>query len=359
MEANDEEIAGKTNTDVQQQQQPTLPTTCATATTSTTTVFKRVQARYRQRPTDPNHVDDLHEMVDFHRRNPIDDDNRIVLLPPALDNGRITCFGLRDFPGFVYAPSALSTDLQTALAMAAVLVYCEPPHRTNIDLVPAKDSEVDNRNGESMWDMWKRTSIRQVSDAPTNKNKRYYRVLKKLAWATLGYHYDWSARAYHEGAKSAMPRELATLASVFAPGLDATAAIVNYYNEKSTMGGHRDDLEQALHQPIVSLSLGRPAVFVLGGETLESVPVLPILVRPGDVMVMGGSCRLNYHSMARLVPAALPQPPLVPSSQIGVNEIFSDECDLMRLIEKEELVFLHEFLSQHRININLRQVYDR
>ena len=53
---------------------------------------------------------------------------------------------------------------------------------------------------------------------------------------------------------------------------DADAALVNFYASKDTLGGHKDDAEADLDQPLVSLSLGCPAVFLLGGETKETAP---------------------------------------------------------------------------------------
>ena len=109
-------------------------------------------------------------------------------------------------------------------------------------------------------------------------------------------------------------QKLATLFAETAMSLESTntdttktsflpqASIVNYYNPKSIMGGHRDDLEYALDKPVVSMSMGLPAIFLLGGATKESEPVVPILVRPGDVLILGGQCRLYYHGMAKVIP---------------------------------------------------------
>eukprot|EP00957_Ditylum_brightwellii_P174320 13271547-Ditylum_brightwellii.AAC.1 len=66
------------------------------------------------------------------------------------------------------------------------------------------------------------------------------------------------------------------------------------------MGGHRDDLEYDFSKPVISISLGLPSIFLLGGKDRNNYAV-PILVRPGDVMVLGGDCRLHYHGMARVV----------------------------------------------------------
>ena len=56
---------------------------------------------------------------------------------------------------------------------------------------------------------------------------------------------------------------------------NASASIINYYSLKSNMGGHRDDLEVDFTKSVVSLSLGVPAVFLLGGN-MKDDEVVPI-----------------------------------------------------------------------------------
>jgi hypothetical protein len=211
----------------------------------------------------------------------------------------------------------------------------------------------------------------------------------------MGYSYDWTARVYHEDDWSPIPTDLIRLSQYFAAAetryrrfarkselrdtngrhlgpsecdkpsdlvstdpFEPSACIVNYYNSKSVMGGHRDDSEYAVHQPIVSFSTGRPAVFLLGGRTRDD-PVAPIVVRPGDVMMLGGSARLNYHAMARLLPNdALPlaEPHRAPpTSAIGTE--FSEAPPLETRVPESERLALDKFLESHRINVNVRQVY--
>ena len=60
---------------------------------------------------------------------------------------------------------------------------------------------------------------------------------------------------------------MAEEASIFAAaGWDPDVALVNYYREGDTLGGHRDDVEQDQTAPIVSISLGCDAIFLLGGD---------------------------------------------------------------------------------------------
>ena len=60
------------------------------------------------------------------------------------------------------------------------------------------------------------------------------------------------------------------------------------------MGGHKDDLERTFDHPVVSVSLGCSAVFLLGGLDKSQAPI-PILLHSGDAVVMGGAHRLAVH----------------------------------------------------------------
>ena len=337
--------------------------------------FKKALIRHRRRGDNPNRIDDLKELVDFGTGQ----DKRIINLElpqgtkkiPNVYSGPI--YGLEGFPGFLYAPQALSESLQFELAYQSVSEYCESPHATNIDKCPPKKSEVLNYD-QKMWDLWKEEN--KLRDARKKQKvdhgaKKKYRTFKKLSWATMGYHYDWTERSYHEGCKSPMPLLVRDLAKIFARTsllLEATnnpvsftpsASIVNYYTSKSTMGGHRDDLELAVDKPIVSLSIGLPAIFLLGGKSKESEPVVPILIRKGDVLCMGGESRLNFHAMARLLPNSANhsevEPTLCPDA---VEQLTLDALSIKASgIQIDDRCALEEYLSNHRININVRQVY--
>lgn len=193
-------------------------------------------------------------------------------------------------------------------------------------------------------------------------------------------------RSYSKESKSPIPSAIANLSKIFANTsllLDAPksskknpnlqffpeASIVNYYNAKSLMGGHRDELELALDKPVVSMSMGLTAIFLLGGKTKDEEPVIPILIRPGDVMCFGGDARLNYHSMARLLPANVSIPAMDQAlypriedqlSKASLAFIFpkhqEEEQETIEISSNDRLA-LEEYLSHHRININVRQVY--
>lgn len=173
-------------------------------------------------------------------------------------------------------------------------------------------------------------------------------LLLKLCWAALGYHYDWTARKYYKDSFSPVPGVLQQLGTKCAAAcgmtLTAEAVIVNYYKTKSSMGGHQDDVEYTMDYPVVSLSLGSRCVFLLGGHRKDDPP-LELLLRSGDIVVMGGASRTCYHGVA----CVLPTPFSIASED--VDALFHDEED------RKEYEAVRKYLSSQRININMRQVY--
>lgn len=77
------------------------------------------------------------------------------------------------------------------------------------------------------------------------------------------------------------------------------ACLVNQYLPGAKMGLHQDRDEKDFAQPIVSVSLGLPAVFLLGGLKRADKSQRVRLVH-GDVVVWGGSSRLAFHGVAPL-----------------------------------------------------------
>lgn len=77
------------------------------------------------------------------------------------------------------------------------------------------------------------------------------------------------------------------------------ACLVNRYEPGTRLSLHQDKDEQDFSAPIVSVSLGIPAVFLWGGLRRADKPVRVQLVH-GDVMVWGGPSRLRYHGVLPL-----------------------------------------------------------
>ena len=77
------------------------------------------------------------------------------------------------------------------------------------------------------------------------------------------------------------------------------ACLINRYEVGARMSLHQDKDERDLTQPIVSVSLGLPAVFQFGGLK-RTDPVSRVTLTHGDVVVWGGVDRLRYHGVLAL-----------------------------------------------------------
>ena len=86
--------------------------------------------------------------------------------------------------------------------------------------------------------------------------------------------------------------------------------IMNAYGADAKMGVHQDKDERRetieAGVPIVSVSLGDAARFVIGGLSRRD-PTSPLILRSGDVLVMGGPSRLRYHGVTRILPGTAPE----------------------------------------------------
>jgi len=83
------------------------------------------------------------------------------------------------------------------------------------------------------------------------------------------------------------------------------ACLINRYLPGAKLSLHQDKDEPDLAAPIVSVSLGLPAVFQFGGSR-RSDPLKRLLLEHGDVVVWGGPSRLFYHGIQPLKPGHHP-----------------------------------------------------
>lgn len=118
----------------------------------------------------------------------------------------------------------------------------------------------------------------------------------------------------------AMPplfRELAEAAAAAAgfARFSPDACLVNRYLPGTRMSLHQDKDESDFSAPIVSVSLGLPAVFQFGGATRSARPLRVPLIH-GDVVVWGGAARLRYHGVSPIKPG---HHPLVGTQRINLT----------------------------------------
>ena len=164
---------------------------------------------------------------------------------------------------------------------------------------------------------------RELAEGPVPMYTPTVRGGKKMSVRMLCLGKHWNAQTYsYEDNRSdfdnlpvpEIPAELVTLAAnaaeqsgfVMRPDL----CIMNFYDVESRMGVHqdKDEGEDSIRAgiPIVSISLGDTARFVIGGVTRKE-PTSAVMLRSGDVVVMGGPSRLRFHGVTRVLPGTAPE----------------------------------------------------
>jgi alkylated DNA repair protein (DNA oxidative demethylase) len=76
---------------------------------------------------------------------------------------------------------------------------------------------------------------------------------------------------------------------------------VNYYAAGARLGSHRDEDEDDARAPVVSVSLGDDATFHVAGARRADAK-RRLVLRSGDVFVLGGAARDFYHGIDRIHP---------------------------------------------------------
>jgi alkylated DNA repair protein (DNA oxidative demethylase) len=133
-------------------------------------------------------------------------------------------------------------------------------------------------------------------------------------WNALTYEYEARRTDHDQLAVPPLPPAFVQLATGAAGRAGFTlqpgVCIMNFYTPDSRMGVHQDKDESpasiARGAPIVSVSHGDAARFVVGGVTRRE-PTRPLMLRSGDVVVMGGPSRLRFHGVTRILPGTAPE----------------------------------------------------
>jgi alkylated DNA repair protein (DNA oxidative demethylase) len=82
-------------------------------------------------------------------------------------------------------------------------------------------------------------------------------------------------------------------------GFEPDSCLINRYEPGARLTLHQDRNERDFAAPIVSVSLGLPAVFFFGGLRRSDRP-RRIPLESGDVVVWGGPARLAFHGVDTL-----------------------------------------------------------
>ncbi len=279
---------------------------------------------------------------------------------------------LLDHPGAYYVQNALDDTEQKELIAHCVKILPEQPNKTNhwqrlgkplpADLYRAAREDLYLNEEESEWIQLKKAPKR--GDGMESKAARH--LLRKLRWATVGAPFDWTKRVYEEEQAPKVDERIKqacvkTLEIVFGKEVlvgekgddtffDGQVGLANFYAPGDTLNGHVDDAEMNLSKPIASLSLGLPALFLLGQQSKTLEPVTALIVRSGDAIVLSGKSRTMFHG----VPRVFSDGEELPSSSFRFPETL--ERTFKEQDEDNDDEFLLDFARRTRINLSLRDI---
>lgn len=264
---------------------------------------------------------------------------------------------------FVSAPERVIQPRTVKTSSDVVAPECPPTKRLQVDLPPmtAASFAADLQRG----------SMRKDDPAPGEsvQPSQLRMLIRRLRWTILGLEYHWGTKSYKwdrppmpmpalitsltsciissipwsavfpsPSTPSALPSDdnRASMYTSWATSYRTEAGVVNLYQARDTLTAHVDQSEVDAVKPLVSISLGESAIFLLGTESRDEIP-LPLLLQSGDVVVMSGPSRRVFHGVPRVVEGAM-------------------RADLLDGWEgAEEMV---KFMRGTRINVNVRHVYE-
>ncbi|RUP51662.1 hypothetical protein BC936DRAFT_146730 [Jimgerdemannia flammicorona] len=193
-------------------------------------------------------------------------------------------------------------------------------------------------------------------------------LIRKLRWTTLGYQYHWATKTYHLDRRVAFPEDVGDIATAVVRAVEGVglneegwrndyagddfrpqAGVINYYQPRDALMGHVDQSELNMKAPLVSVSLGHDCIYLMGGPTRDTKPVA-LRLRSGDIVVMTGESRTCFHGVPRILENTLPGH-LAP-------EYWTHAATPEQVPDDDWRIF-GEYISEARINLNVRQVFDR
>ncbi|RVW99268.1 Alpha-ketoglutarate-dependent dioxygenase alkB [Vitis vinifera] len=306
------------------------------------TAFRRAEKKYKVYYDDSKSSKkkkqlkqvDLSEVVDF--KAILRSFNQSGEVPPG--TFALQCdfdrpvFCIENRPGFYFIPDALTVEEQGRWIRESLISFPQPYNRTNHNAIygpirdlfmAAKERKILVEEEDSSGEEAHAINFSLCSAAEVERNYNVSLPHNKIPDALCDLAKEMAAPAMSKG-------------KVFQP----EAAIVNYFGLGDMLGGHLDDMEADWTKPIVSMSLGCKAIFLLGGKSRDDPP-LAMFVRSGDVVLMAGEARECFH---------------------GVPRIFTDQenaeiAPLELMFSHEDDVCFLEYIRSSRININIRQVF--
>lgn len=122
----------------------------------------------------------------------------------------------------------------------------------------------------------------------------------RLGWVTDRAGYRYEPRHPSGAAWPAIPPvALAVWEAVADWPAPPDCCLINWYGEGAKMGMHQDRDEGEFAAPVVSISLGDPATFRVGGVEAPR-PSRSVRLESGDVAALRGAARLAWHGVDRV-----------------------------------------------------------
>lgn len=123
-----------------------------------------------------------------------------------------------------------------------------------------------------------------------------------LGWVSdkAGYRYQPTHPVTAKAWPAISPALLALWAAINAPP-PPECCLVNLYRAGARMGLHQDRDEQDVSAAVIGVSLGDEALFRIGGAA-RGGRTASVVLASGDVIAFGGTARLAYHGIDRILP---------------------------------------------------------
>lgn len=304
------------------------------------TAFRQAERRYKGSNID------LSEVYDFSKgKDQLKSDVKVLGTWTCSDGTERPVFGIEGVEGFLYVPGALTHEEQIHFIKQSFVEYPKKPNSTNLDAHYVTPSE-------GLFSYFKDGKECKIYNKSKEAEESYYatdledKFIRKIRWITLGYQYNWTTKEYNFDDKdfnAKFPEDLSEWTKNaaeklgFGSGFKPEAGIVNFYQPDDTLTGHVDRSEKNMTAPLISLSIGLSAIFLLGGLSRENEPVRAVHVKSGDLSILSGPSRLLFHGV----------PKILSDQAIEYPTEFENDSDLEACIK---------LMKNCRININVRQV---
>ncbi|RKO97715.1 hypothetical protein CXG81DRAFT_14667 [Caulochytrium protostelioides] len=321
----------------------------------------------------------------------------------------VVAYTVATVPGLIIIPNALTPSAQCYLAAASLEQWSREPNVSNLhahwdvpdhgiwnaaqaqpdQIIPLKTdfppSAPSSRSQPIKDGSLSVAAGYEASPSPSSVDLTALscsELMDRMRWSSLGMQYNWSRQEYYTDRVAPIPPLLVALTRAI---VGATAhlthytadqwrpqgGIINFYGPHDALMAHQDRSEVNMTAPLVSLSLGQDAVFLMGSQTREDTPTA-FRVRSGDIILFGGPARLNFHGVPRIMaresvpehaPRQIKRAFAAQGRQISKQIEQGTDLHMLPFTQPGTIAScfsacsqsMQKYLQSHRININVRQ----